>query len=40
MTQAAHSVGQPYGTLGEVNARLKLLGFAQIGQSDAIGQRQ
>lgn len=35
MTNAAQSPNDPFGTLGKVNARLKMLGFAQIGSEQA-----
>lgn len=35
MTQAAHNSHEQYGTLGEVNARLEMLGFAKIGGGQA-----
>lgn len=35
MTQAAQSHREQYSTLGEVNARLKMLGFSQIGSQQA-----
>lgn len=35
MTQAAHNSHEQYGTLGEVNARLEMLGFARIGGEQA-----
>lgn len=35
MTQAAHNSQEQYGTLGEVNARLEMLGFAKIGGGQA-----